>query len=126
MTNDIEVDIVSSTAYPVETILCSWFNSRDVGANWTTENIWSRLFGSNGTAEDRQIFHRLMKEKATSSQSENVANLFIDVISMDGVPINEFINFVITFNNVPRAFVDQLDRTRQAAFWEQSVRKPPG
>jgi hypothetical protein len=48
-------------------------------------------------------------------------DLFYEVLKIDA-PIQEFIQFNLTFSNVPRAFVDQLDRQRDTGFWEQSVR----
>lgn len=46
---------------------------------------------------------------------------FVDVMSQD-LPVAEFVVFVWSVEDAPRAFVDQLDRHRRAAFWEQSFR----
>jgi len=43
------------------------------------------------------------------------------VLSAD-LPVSEFVNTVWCVEGMPRAFWDQFDRSRHAAFWEQSVR----
>ena len=44
-----------------------------------------------------------------------------DILSAD-LPTSEFINFIWCVEGMPRAFWDQFDRSRHAAFWEQSIR----
>jgi hypothetical protein len=116
------VDLVDCTSHPQEAILAAWFNSRDEGPTWTVKNIWDRLHGRTQLADtDATIFQRLMKDKATGDIVANASNLFYDIVSMD-IPVLEFVTFQLSFDAVARSFVDQLDRTRTAAFWEQSVR----
>jgi hypothetical protein len=123
------VHIVKGPDRPLETILSTWFNSRDEGPVWTVENFWTRLLPEKaeylrpgeGRPEDYTIFQRLMKEKATGVPANDAVELFYQIMAMD-IPVTEFIVFNICFDNVPRTFVDQLDRTRHAAFWERSLR----
>lgn len=43
-------------------------------------------------------------------------------ILMTDLPTQEYVWTIWYIDNMPRAFWDQFDRTRHAAFWEQSVR----
>lgn len=53
---------------------------------------------------------------------ERMNNIDVDAILIADLPTSEFITSVWCIENMPRAFWDQLDRHRHAAFWEQSVR----
>lgn len=46
----------------------------------------------------------------------------IDNILAADLPTSEYINLIWCVEGMPRAFWDQFDRSRHAAFWEQSVR----
>ena len=46
----------------------------------------------------------------------------IDAILSADLPTSEFVNTIWCVEGMPRAFWDQFDRSRHAAFWEQSVR----
>lgn len=46
----------------------------------------------------------------------------VDAILSADLPTSEFINTIWCVEGMPRAFWDQFDRSRHAAFWEQSVR----
>ena len=133
--------IVSMTDRPLESTLCMWFNSRDMrmpGKPWTALTFWERIYDefdqyeALGGGDIFYILKALVGEKwRYPKDSEGICkysvieemciDLFYMVLSINA-PCQEFIQFNLTFSNVPRAFVDQLDRTRQAGFWEQSVR----
>lgn len=132
--------IVNMTQRVVDTLVCSWFNSRDFrmpGEPWTLANINERLENElNSYIQDQSSFFILKNLLGEKFQEPNVPHdqsyageyvdkmknlLFYSIIEID-IPLLEFITFNLTFYNVPRSFVDQLDRTRNAAFWEQSIR----
>lgn len=46
----------------------------------------------------------------------------VDAILAADLPTSEYINTIWCVEGMPRAFWDQFDRSRHAAFWEQSVR----
>lgn len=46
----------------------------------------------------------------------------VDKILSADLPTSEYINTIWCVEGMPRAFWDQFDRSRHAAFWEQSVR----
>ena len=64
---------------------------------------------------------RTIQEVTLTVPKEQMIAHFIEVMAQD-LPVAEFINMVWVVENVSRAFMDQLDRHRQAAFWEQSFR----
>jgi hypothetical protein len=74
----------------------------------------------------------LSQEKARSAVrtalhyrfKDMVLDLFFDVVAQE-IPIAEFVMFQLSFQNCPRAFVEQLDRERDAGFWEKSGRVIP-
>ena len=136
--------IVSMTDRPLESTLCMWFNSRDMrmpGSPWLAATFWERVCEEfdehealviGGEKDNFYILKALVGERWKSPYGlemidryriirEMCTDLFYMVLSINA-PCQEFIQFNLTFSNVPRAFVDQLDRTRQAGFWEQSVR----
>ena len=53
---------------------------------------------------------------------EKMQNIDVDAILSADLPTSEFINTIWCVEGMPRAFWDQFDRSRHAAFWEQSVR----
>jgi len=71
-------------------------------------------------AEDNLYFVRNLRR----AFEKMVVDLFFDVVAQE-IPISEFVMFNLSFENCPRAFVEQLDRERDAGFWEKSGRVIP-
>jgi thymidylate synthase (FAD) len=59
---------------------------------------------------------KLPLEEIDASKADLAAILSADL------PVSEYVNTVWCVEGMPRAFWDQFDRCRHAAFWEQSVR----
>ncbi len=62
------------------------------------------------------------KGKVDLSEMRDYTIAEIDNILSADLPTSEFINMIWCVEGMPRAFWDQFDRSRHAAFWEQSVR----
>lgn len=62
------------------------------------------------------------KGKTDLSEMRDYTIAEIDNILAADLPTSEFINMIWCVEGMPRAFWDQFDRSRHAAFWEQSVR----
>ena len=52
----------------------------------------------------------------------NPETVNVDELLSADLPTSEFVNTIWCIEGMPRAFWDQFDRSRHAAFWEQSVR----
>lgn len=63
----------------------------------------------------------IAKDKKPLSEIDT-SRVDVDKILAADLPTSEFINMVWCIEGMPRAFWDQLDRHRHAAFWQQSVR----
>lgn len=64
----------------------------------------------------------IAKSKMTLEQMDSSLLTDVDTILSADLPTSEYINMIWCVEGMPRAFWDQFDRSRHAAFWEQSVR----
>jgi len=64
----------------------------------------------------------IAKGKAPLEDMDKMILADADTILSADLPTSEYINFIWCVEGMPRAFWDQFDRSRHAAFWEQSVR----
>lgn len=64
----------------------------------------------------------IAKTKMSLEQMDNAILTDVDTILSADLPTSEYINMIWCVEGMPRAFWDQFDRSRHAAFWEQSVR----
>ena len=65
---------------------------------------------------------QIAKDKQSLEDMEDLSPKEIEDIIGTNLPTAEYINTIWCVEGMPRAFWDQFDRTRLAAFWEQSVR----
>lgn len=63
----------------------------------------------------------LLKPKVKNLEDDERNGLLRDILLQD-LPIREFVPVTFSIEGAPRSFWDQLDRSRDFAFWEQSLR----
>ncbi len=68
------------------------------------------------------VMSRVWEIAKTKTPIEEIKNVDVDGFLSADLPTSEFVNTVWAVEGMPRAFWDQFDRSRHAAFWEQSVR----
>lgn len=64
----------------------------------------------------------LAKNDLLYDEIPNLSSEELEKFMSTDIPTQEYVNMIWSIEGMPRAFWDQLDRCRLAAFWEQSAR----